>query len=394
MMFIEENCERCGSCLSKCPYLDVSEEKAKEEIIKMIETRTASEFLDDCLECAYCNTICPTKSNPRELIREITIKAIREKGLLGLNLMSEQIPLNRATISLGFESETKHKNLKEYLHPPKSEKMFFLGCSLSYRHTDLVNSKILDEFPKIGGLKYCCGGYVKNFGTEEVILKGKALLEEFELFRVSEFIIICPGCTRMMKDVYSNLIPEFQEKIKVKTFSQYLIEKYHNDELTFTNKIRKRITFHDPCAWRSLDSEVFDAPRELLEILGVELVEMKHKRKKTLCCGSSCMYSKHERFKEVSEMRISEAEEVEAELIAVSCTGCLALAKPSRNKNIETYHLLELAQIAIGEKPPHRTIEISEKLNDLVNKTINENPYLIKDKYLIKDGKIHRVQVD
>ena len=93
------------------------------------------------------------------------------------NMMSEEIPINTATISLEFESETKQKNLKEYLHPPKSEKMFYLGCSLSYRHTDLVNSKILIEFPKIGGLKYCCGGYVKNFGIKEVILKGKALLE-------------------------------------------------------------------------------------------------------------------------------------------------------------------------------------------------------------------------
>jgi len=390
-MFIEENCERCGSCLSKCPYLDVSEEKAKEEIIKMIKTRTASEFLDDCLECAYCNTICPTQSNPRELIREINIKSIRENGLLGLYLMSEEVPINTAKISLEFEPETKQKNIQEYLHPPKSEKMFYLGCSLSYRYTDLVNSKILDEYPKIGGLKYCCGGYVKNFGEHEVKLKGRELLNEFKSLKVSELIIVCPGCTRMMKDVYSNLIPEFKETITVKTFSQYLIEKYHNNELTFTNKIKKRITFHDPCAWRSLDSKVFDAPRELLEILGAEVVEMKHRHKKTLCCGSSCLYSEHDRFKEVSEMRISEAEEIEAELIAVSCTGCLALAKPSRNKNIETYHMLELAQIAIGEKPPHRTIEISEILNDLVNRTINKNPYLLKDKYIIKDGKIRPV---
>ncbi|MFX1409516.1 MAG: heterodisulfide reductase-related iron-sulfur binding cluster, partial [Promethearchaeota archaeon] len=147
----------------------------------------------------------------------------------------------------------------------------------------------------------------------------------------------------------------------------------------------------DPCAWRNLDPKIFEGPRELLEIIGAEVVEMKHNRKKTLCCGSPVSDSDKEFFEKVSGMRISEAKEIDANSIAVSCTGCLALAKPSRSYNIETYHIIELVQIAIGEKPPHRIIEVSEKFNELIENTISKNPDLLNQKYLIKNGKIKRI---
>ncbi|MHA1643916.1 MAG: 4Fe-4S binding protein [Candidatus Freyarchaeota archaeon] len=38
-MFKEENCKRCGACLSECPFLQLPAEEAKKEISRMIETR-------------------------------------------------------------------------------------------------------------------------------------------------------------------------------------------------------------------------------------------------------------------------------------------------------------------------------------------------------------------
>lgn len=195
----------------------------------------------------------------------------------------------------------------------------------------------------------------------------------------------------MMKGVYSKLIPEFQESIEFQTFSQYLIEKYHQNEIQFTSKIKNRVTFHDPCAWIGLDKEVFEAPRELLEILGVKVVEMKHNQKTSLCCGSPVSDNNKELYEMISRMRIAEAEDVKADMIAVSCTGCLRLAKPVKEKNIETYHILELAQVAIGEYPPQRTIELRVKFDNLVEKAIKENPDLLKDKVIVKNGKIQRI---
>lgn len=387
MMFIEERCERCGTCLAECPYLDLTKEDAKNEVISLIETKIASESIKKCIGCAYCDTICPTKSNPRELMREVTTKELKNEGLPCFYLPHEEIELNDATLALDLGDERLRKNIQQYQHPPKSSHMFYLGCGLSYVQTDLINTKLLDEFPKMGGVKYCCGSYTKIFGEEEVIIKGRTLLEDFNVLGIHKFIVFCPGCIRML-NTYSNLIPEFKKSIELQTFSSYFIEKYHKDELKIKNKIKERITFHDPCAWRNLDKKIFDGPRELLEILGAEVVEMKHNLNKTLCCGSSLAGSNKEYFKVVSGMRISEAKEIEATTIAVSCTGCLALAKPAKGSNIELYHILELVQKAIGENPPHKIIETSEKYRELINQTIKYYPEILKDKCKIKDGRI------
>ncbi|MFW9999775.1 MAG: (Fe-S)-binding protein [Candidatus Hodarchaeota archaeon] len=391
MKFIEETCEQCGNCLFECPFLKLSRESAKEAIIHMIDKRMKNESLKNCIGCGYCDNVCPTNSNPSELIKEINVKEISNRGLPRFYFISEEIPFNSATIAMQIETKTKEKKLREYLNPPKSEEMFYLGCSLSYIQTDLLNTRLLEGLPKIGGAKYCCGGIVTYFGDEEVKIKGKALLEEFTRLGVKKLIMFCPGCLGMMKGVYSNLLPEFRNSIEFQTFSQYLIEKYHKDEIRFTTKINERITFHDPCAWVGLDEEVFNAPRELLEILGYEVVEMKHNRKMTLCCAASVSDSNKELYNEISGMRIAEAEEIDAKRMVVSCTGCLSLAKPARERNIETYHMLELAQMAIGEKPAHRTIELRENYKKLLTKTIKENPNLLKDKVIIKNGKIQHL---
>nr|MDO8089884.1 4Fe-4S dicluster domain-containing protein [Candidatus Sigynarchaeota archaeon] len=69
-MFNEENCKRCSTCLSECPFLQLPAEEAKKEISRMIETRESEKIIRNCAGCSYCNTICPTQSNPVELRKE------------------------------------------------------------------------------------------------------------------------------------------------------------------------------------------------------------------------------------------------------------------------------------------------------------------------------------
>lgn len=390
-MFNEETCERCGTCLSQCPFIQLPIEKAKEEISRMIETRTSEEIIKNCAGCGYCNIICPTQSNPSGLRKEIKLRKNRKEGVGSLLLISEEVSLNLMTIGLELETEEKKENLIKYTNPPKSKEMFYIGCSLSYIYTDLAKTKLLESLPLMGGMKYCCGGYVSSsFGENEARIKGRELLEELNKLGVEKLITFCPGCDAIIRGLYPRIIEEYN--IEGQSIIENLVERYHKGELEFTNKINQRITFHDPCPWRGLDSKIYESPRELLEIMGAEVVEMNHNRKKSLCCGAPVSVRNRELAEEVANMRVSEAEEVGAEAIAFICTGCVfALSKKAMEKNIETYYITELAQMAIGENPPHRIVEVTNRTIELMAKKIVENPGLIKDKYIIKNGKIHRL---
>ena len=74
-------------------------------------------------------------------------------------------------------------------------------------------------------------------------------------------------------------------------------------------------------------NEIYDAPREVLKsIPGLELVEMAYCRENSLCCGGGggriwMETKKGERF---SDIRIEQALEVGAEVLAVACPYCMS----------------------------------------------------------------------
>jgi Fe-S oxidoreductase len=386
--FNEQTCQRCGTCLEQCPILQLPTESAKIEISKMIETRSSEKIIKNCASCSYCNVICPTASNPYELIREIRLRNYREKGVRCTSLITEEIPHNLMSIGLEIDTEAKKLDLSRYENPPKSNNMFYLGCAIPYLYPDLAKTSLLESLPLLGGINYCCGGYVHScFGKDEAQIKGLELIEKFKKLGVKKLITFCPGCDIMIKGIYPSIIDNFS--IEGQTIIDYFIEQYHKGEFNIKNKIPQRITFQDPCPWRHLDKKIYNGPREFLEILGADVVEMKHNKERSLCCGAPLSISNRPLATRIAKERISEAKNVNAEVIAHICIGCLTtLSKYATEKN---YYITELAQIAIGESLSSNILNNAKKLEKQVIKTISKNPNVLTERYIIKDGKICRL---
>lgn len=390
MMFNQTDCRRCGTCLAECPYLEIGKDKAIEEIKKMIQKGEKPESLNKCIRCGYCDTLCPTNSNPSRLFFEQFYKETKKKGVPGFYIPSEEIPVNMVSLALELKSATYKEKLDRYQNPKESETMFYLGCGLSYVQTQLISTKLLDEYPKIGGIRYCCGSYTKPFGKKEYIKKGKELLNKFNSLNIRNLIIFCPGCLNTLNE-YSQLIPKFGKTICLQTFSNYMVGKFKRGELTVKNKGKGKISFHDPCAWRYCGEEVFSGPRELLEILGYELVEMNHKKRETFCCAASLVDSEQERYEKITHNRLLEVKSRDVQNIAVSCTGCLSLGVPAQKEDMEVYHILELVQKSIGEEIPHKTIEARNDFQRLVKNKIENEPDLLEERYEMRDGKLEGI---
>lgn len=88
--------------------------------------------------------------------------------------------------------------------------------------------------------------------------------------------------------------------------------------------VGKRVTFHDPC-YLGRGNEIFDAPRELLKLTGVDLIEMKRSKRNSLCCGAggAQMFKEAEPGKkEINMERTEEALALKPDVIATGCPFC------------------------------------------------------------------------
>ena len=97
-------------------------------------------------------------------------------------------------------------------------------------------------------------------------------------------------------------------------------------------KYKKTITYHDPC-YLGRHNGIYDEPREVLgKVAGLKLVEMADTRQDSLCCGGGggriwMETPKEERF---SDLRVAQAKDVGADVLATSCPYCISNFEESR----------------------------------------------------------------
>jgi hypothetical protein len=120
-----------------------------------------------------------------------------------------------------------------------------------------------------------------------------------------------------------------------------------------------KVTVHDNCYSKTLNGFYWKAPRKILEECGCEIIEMRHNRKNSLCCGfgagASWVNNISLIFDIVSEgfKKFKEAEETRAKALISYCGGCIYLlwaTKELKRSKIEIYHVIEILRMAIGEK--------------------------------------------
>jgi Fe-S oxidoreductase len=130
-------------------------------------------------------------------------------------------------------------------------------------------------------------------------------------------------------------------------------------ELHVTGKLKlrplkdgRRYTFHDPCYLGRHNGE-YEAPRQVLNALGVELVEMERSKNRSFCCGGGSLYLFYEGESEsrMGEKRLQMADDAGAHVVVTACPFCLinledAVKTAGREGKIEVLDLAELVHRA------------------------------------------------
>ncbi len=183
----------------------------------------------------------------------------------------------------------------------------------------LVKLKI--SFGIIGPDEICDGNEVLMLGDSALFdyVKEKNL-EQFKKMNVKKIITFSPHSYNAMKNYYS------MDEIEVFHYTQIIYDFLNKGKIKFNRGLNKRITYHDPCFLGRYNG-IYEEPREILRsIPGIDFVEMPRNREKAFCCGGgggnfyTDMIGPGENAP--SRVRVREAEETGAEIIAVACPVC------------------------------------------------------------------------
>lgn len=226
------------------------------------------------------------------------------------------------------------------------EVLFWVGCSGSYddRYKKVTKAfvKILNavgtKFAVLGAEETCTGDPARRAGNEFLFqMQAMNNITLMNGYGIKKIVTACPHCFNTIKNEYPELGGNY-EVIHHSTLLQQLINE---------GKIKMKeggafkggkITYHDSC-YLGRANNVYEAPREVLEALDADLVEMKRCRTTGLCCGAggAQMFKEPEKgSKDINIKRTEEALETGATTIAVACPFCMTMMSDGvKNKEKE-----------------------------------------------------------
>ena len=129
----------------------------------------------------------------------------------------------------------------------------------------------------------CCGGPVRRLGNESLFQRNaSANIDYLKVIQGKTIITPCPHCFNTLKNEYPQLGGNFQ----VMHHTRYLAGLLSQGKVRTTGNLPIKAAFHDPCFLGRYNAE-FSAPRALINsVKDLTLLEMKHSRMKSFCCGS------------------------------------------------------------------------------------------------------------
>ena len=209
--------------------------------------------------------------------------------------------------------------------------LFWVGCAGSFddRAKKITKAviKILHgckiKFAVLGTEESCTGDPAKRAGNEfAFMMSAMQNIQVLNGYEIKKIVTACPHCFNTIKNEY----PELGCKYEVIHHTQLINGLIKEGKLSMSGGDfkGKKITFHDPC-YLGRANDVYEAPREVLQKLDAELVEMKNCKAKGLCCGAggAQMFKEAEKGdKEVNVKRTEDVLDTKSNIVATGCPFC------------------------------------------------------------------------
>jgi len=394
-------CQECGRCELVCPanftgkplspkklHLDIKhlmlEEGWKEPgaerkpVIGAEVNQITEDEIWSCTTCGACVFECPVMNEHIQkfvdLRRYLTLMEgnLPTEGQTALQNMEK----NSNPWGVGFDQRAAWAEgleipvYGELENPAEIEWCFYVGCAGAF---DDRNKKIAVSMAKIlkaAGVKFailgieeqCCGDSARRLGNEYLYqIMATTNMQTMFNYGVKKIVTCCPHGYNTIKNEYAQFeelvkkeLPEFKWEVEVKHSSELIWELLQAEKLKVKKTLDVTAALHDSC-YLGRHNDVYDAPRNVLKTLGVQLKEMERSLGRSFCCGAGggrMWLEEHHGHEKIFIERAREAVNTGAKEVAVACPFCLTMFEDgvkqlNKNEEVKTLDLAELVAMAI-----------------------------------------------
>ncbi|MEJ2710703.1 MAG: (Fe-S)-binding protein [Anaerolineales bacterium] len=354
-------CYQCGACTAVCPWGLIRQEPLS---VRLLVRKAQLGIADPdgqlwlCTHCAQCEAHCPRGVNVRQVIdglRQLTWE--QNQAHSGLPTMLWSLYWNNNPWS---QPPSQRSLWAEGLHlprfdPAQHEILLYAGCTASYDRRAQKVARAVVKILQAAGVAVgylaedepCCGEPARSVGHMPFFLElAERAANIFERNGVATLVTISPHCY----DVFRNHYPRRKPNFHPLHYTQYLAKLVAEGRLQFSEQVDQRITYQDPC-YLGRDNGEYQAARHTLgAIPGVELVEMEPSAEESLCCGGGGgrMWLETEAGQRFGDLRVQQANQSGATILATACPFCLACLEDSvKASRMAEMHVMDIAELAL-----------------------------------------------
>jgi Fe-S oxidoreductase len=261
----------------------------------LLDIATTVDAVWSCTTCYACIEVCPVGNEPMmdliDLRRSLifdgeapdelaeVLRSLDEKG----NSFGESARKRaRWAKPLDFKIPDAKKQACEYLWFVGDFASYNPDCQETSRKVATIFHAAGIDFATLASDERSAGNDVRRTGEEGLF---EALAEhniaKLEACDFQKIVTTDPHTFNALKNEYGPLGGRYE----VEHYSTLLLELLQAGKLPLEKKLNGRATYHDPCYLGRYNGG-FDAPREVIEACGVEIVEMPRNRENSFCCGA------------------------------------------------------------------------------------------------------------
>ncbi|WAC46617.1 dimethylglycine demethylation protein DgcB [Pseudomonas sp. SL4(2022)] len=311
-----------------------------------------AETLWSCTTCRACVEECPMMIEHVDAIVDMRRHLTLEKGATP-NKGAEVLDNLIATDNPGGFAPGGRLNWAADLNLPlMSDKqnvdvLFWVGDGAF----DMRNQRTLRAFVKVlkaakvdfavlGLEERDSGDVARRLGDEATFqLLAKRNIATLAKYQFTRIVTCDPHSFHVLKNEYG----ELGGRYSVLHHSTYMDELICAQKLNLGQHKGGSVTYHDPCYLGRYNGE-YEAPRNVLNAIGIEVKEMQRSGFRSRCCGGGggAPITDIPGKQRIPDMRMVDIKETAAELVAVGCPQCTAMLEGVVGPRPEVKDIAEL----------------------------------------------------